>query len=106
MEEGCLTSTLAKFPNISRAQVRQVILNESPSDHEVTKSLCNLLYNLVKVGSVPVSQTQKEFLDGHAELVLELINKRKSLKWKQAALAANIPLVLNIVASCPTVDGW
>lgn len=102
--EGFDIETIALIPRISRQQVSRLVQNE-PSSLPVTKSLLNLLYNIVQVGSVPVSQTQKAYLDSHSELVLALLTKTRSLKWKKTQLERNPALVINIAASCPTVAG-
>ena len=101
MENGCLCKVIAQFPKLPRATVEKALVEES-SDREITKSLLNLLHNAVYVGSVPVSRTQQDFFESHKELVIDLLGSAKSLKWKRAALQANIPLVINIAASYPT----
>ena len=104
MLEGCLCDAVSRLPHLNRSQVLQVLQGES-KDLEITKSLLNLLHNIVRVGSVPVTKAQKDFFDSHAQLVLGLLNATKPLKWKKAALEANLPLVVNIAASCPTAAG-
>jgi hypothetical protein len=101
--DGCDAKVIAQIPRLPRGQVRQLLKRES-SDLEVTKSLLNLLFNIVTVGSLPVTGTQKAFFDEHAGLVLELLGRR-SLKWKKEQLEKEIGLVINIAASCPTVVG-
>ncbi len=101
--EGCDVELISKIPRIPRAGVRKLLTSESPK-LEVTKSLLNLLYNIVTVGSVPVSVTQKTYFDQHSEIVLELLGKG-SLKRKKTILEKDEALVINIAASCPTVAG-
>jgi hypothetical protein len=95
---------VCQLARVNRAQIKRRLKDES-GRLELTKSLLNLLYNIVKVGSVPVSETQKRFFDRNATLVLKLLNKSTSLKWKKQQLQRNAALVLNIAASCPTVAG-
>ena len=101
--EGCDVKVIEQIPRLPRSRVRQLLKEES-SDLEITKSLLNLLFNIVSVASVPVSRTQKAYFDQHADLVLALLGRR-SLKWKKAQLEREIGLVLNIAASCPTAGG-
>jgi hypothetical protein len=101
--EGCDVKVIAQIPRLPRAQVRKLLREES-SDLETTKSLLNLLFNIVSVGSVPVSATQKAYFDQHADLVLELLGRR-SLSWKKALLEKEIGLVINVAASCPIAGG-
>ena len=91
---------VASFPKLSKRKVLTILTSEG-SQRPVTKSLLNLLYNIVIVGSLPVSRLQKTFLDHHSDLVLDLLSSSKSLAWKKAALEANVKLVLHIAASCP-----
>ncbi len=101
--DGCDAEIIKQIHRLPRAKVRQLLTKES-SDLEVSKSLLNLLFNIVIVGSLPVTVTQKAFFDQHSDLVHELLGRR-SLKWKKAQLEKDIGLVLNIAASCPTVVG-
>ena len=102
--EGCDCGLISRLLQVSRQDVRRLFKAES-NQLELTKSLLNLLYNIVIVGSVPVSPTQKAFFDAHSNLVLSLTSKSKSLKWKKAKLEKNVALVLNIAAACPIVAG-
>ncbi len=102
--EGCAVDLVSRLLQVSRPDVRRMLKNES-RQLELTKSLLNLLHNIVIVGSVPVSPTQKAFFDAHSNLVLSLTSKSKSLKWKKDQLEKNVALVLNIAASCPIVAG-
>ena len=102
--DGCAVDVISKFTKISRTKVHKFLKTESKS-LEVTKSLLNLLYNIVVVGSLPVSKTQKVFFDQNSKIVLNLLGTTKSLRWKKQVLEDNIPLVLNIATSCPTAVG-
>jgi hypothetical protein len=102
--EGCDSALISRLLQVSRADVRRLLKNES-TQLELTKSLLNLLHNIVIVGSVPVSPIQKAFFDAHSNLVLLLTSKSKSLKWKKTKLEKNIALVLNIAAACPIAAG-
>lgn len=102
--EGCEVGRVSEISRVPRRRVRRII--ESESDQlEVTKSLLNILYNIVIVGSIPPTITQRAFFNKHSELVLELVSKYRPLHWKKQALQENVSLVINIAASCHTVAG-
>ena len=97
--EGCLCDVLSKFSSYSRAQIIHTISSES-RELEITKSILNVLHNIVLVKSIEVTRTQKDFLDKEAELVWHLLSK-DSLKSKKAILESNPDLVACIAYSCP-----
>ncbi len=99
-----MDDVIRQFPDLPKRKIRQILHSES-SRLEVTKSLLDLVYNIVVVGSVPVAPVQKEYLDKHSDLVWHLLHTSKSLSSKKTLLEANIPLVVAIAASCPTVVG-
>ena len=103
--EGCDVEIISQILRVARPQVKKILKGES-NKYEITKSLLNLLHNIVVVGSLPVSKTQRAYFDSNAELVLQLLSSSKSLTWKKSVFETNTPIVLNIAASCPTVAGW
>lgn len=102
--DGCATEIISTIRSLSRPQIRKLLQSET-KELEVTKSLLNLLYNIIVVGSVPVSPTQKSFFDEHVDVTLHLLGKRSSLKSKKKLLEDNLEFVINIATSCPTVAG-
>lgn len=102
--EGCVVERVAEISKVPRRQIKRIINSES-DQLEVTKSLLNILYNIVIVGSIPPTTTQRAFFDNHSDLVFQLVSNSKALHWKKQALLENIPLVINIAASCHTVGG-
>ena len=67
----------------------------------MTKSLLNLLYNTVVVGSVRTTTTQRDTLDKNRRIVWQLLSDRRSLAWKKRTLEANPALVILIASTCP-----
>ena len=102
--EGCSASRVAEISRVPKRQVKKILDSES-DQLEVTKSLVNILYNIVIVGSIAPTSTQRAFFDKHSELVFQLVSKSRPLYWKKQELRENISLVLNIAASCLTVAG-
>ena len=99
--EGCDTDVIARIAETPRAQVPRILKFES-GQLEVTKSLLNLLFNAVIVGSLPVSLTQKVYFDNNANLVHQLVGTSKSLTWKKKELTENSSLAINIASLCPS----
>lgn len=97
--DGCLVERLSMLAKSSPSQVKQILVGES-ANLEITKSILNLLHNIVVVGSVPVSTTQREFLDSNTKLVLDLLSRRKTLQSKRQILLKNPNLAIAISASC------
>ena len=91
---------IAKSP---LSDIRHLIQSES-SDLEATKSLLNLLHNIVCTGSIAVSREKKEYFDSHSRLVYELLSSKRSLSWKKKALQTNPHIALNIAGACPFVE--
>ena len=102
--ENCLGDVVSKFPRLPPYKVREILKSESP-DFEITKSLLNLLHNIVEVGSLPVSKRQRQFLDDHPEAVLRLLNPESSLQYRRSSLENYISLAQVIAESCPTAAG-
>lgn len=97
--ESCNVAALAPLAHASPKTIRDTLSSEAK--FEVTKSLVNLLYNIVVVGSVRVNDDTKSFIDRRVELVLALVSRSKPLWWKQQQLIHNPALVRTIVQACP-----
>lgn len=97
--EGCLCEVLSKFSTYSRIQIRDTLYSES-RQLEITKSILNVLHNIVVVKSIEVTRTQKDYFDKKEQLVWELLST-KSLKSKKTILESNPDLVACIAYSCP-----
>lgn len=102
--EGCDIKAICQIPRLSKREITKLLKEES-GKLEITKSLLNLLYNIVEVESVPVTKIQIDIFKKYWGTVDELLSTGKSYKWKKAKLASNLNLVINIAASCPTVAG-
>lgn len=100
--EGCNVPILAQLANASASIIRSTLKSDDYT-FEVTKSLVNVLYNLVIVGSIPADSYTKSFLDRKAQLVLALVSRSKPLWWKHQQLIHNPALVQVIAKSCPNV---
>jgi hypothetical protein len=101
--EGVDTEIVKELAKSTRHEIT-VILGKESAQFEVTKTLLNILHNLVRVGSIPADKRKRKFFDDHSNLVLDLLSTRRSLKYKKKALARNPLVVINIATSWPTVD--
>ena len=97
--DGCLCEVLSKFIGYSKAQIIHTLRSES-RELEITKSLLNVLHNIVVVQSIEVPKTQQDYFNKHEELVWYLLSSN-SLKSKKAVLENNHHLVACIAYSCP-----
>lgn len=100
--EGVDIELVRLVAKLNKSDISKIFAAEG-AQLEVTKSLLNLLFNLVKVGSIPVSTHQKEFFDQRTSSVLNLLSDTKSLQQKKKILQKDPELVINIAASCPSV---
>ena len=100
----CLCELVSKLPHLPNQKVLETLKGES-KDLEVTKSLLNILVNLVEVGSLPVSKYQRQFLDSHAQVVLRLLSPKTSLREKKSILQGSLDLARAIALACPTAVG-
>lgn len=98
--EGCLCEVLRQFHKLSDSEIKSVLSRES-KDLEITKSLLNLIHNIVIIGSVSITKTQREFLDSNTILVLDLLSTRLSLKFKKALFLKHPSLTRYIAKLCP-----
>jgi hypothetical protein len=101
--DGIDREAIAGIVKSSPSEVKSIIKQES-SQLEVTKSLLNILHNLIRVGSIPVEDYKRSFFDSHSELILDLLSSKRSLKWKKGTFERNPIVVINIATSWPTVD--
>ena len=101
--EGVEVDVIRKIARGTRAEA-VTILQEEGAELKTTKSLLNILHNLVEVGSIPVTERKRAFFNERAQFVWELLSAKRSLAWKKRALEANIAVVINIATSCPIVD--
>ena len=95
---------LRKIQQLDAASIKNLVKTEPKPSYRVTKSLLNLLHNIC-AKLVPVAETQYKFFEEHRSVVLDLLNKAVPLTKKHQLLLRNPALVLNITASCPSVDG-
>ena len=98
--QGCDVEIVNKIRRLSPKKVSAYLRNESKTLF-VTKSLLNLVYNAVVVGSIPVSRIQRQILDENSSIVWQLISTKRSIAWKKRLLVRNPNLVLTIAALCP-----
>ena len=98
--EGVDVTRVCQIVRTPRHKVKELLKAEG-DDLEISKSLLNILFNLVTIGSLSTSREQKAFFDSRADTVRLLLDRRRSLQSKKETLEENIDLVIAIAASCP-----
>jgi hypothetical protein len=71
---------------------------------ELTKSLLNILFNLVKTQSIRPFKTTKQTIGRNEELVWRLLSPAASLDEKTRRLADSLDLVYALARSCPSSE--
>lgn len=97
--EKDLIAELAAFSRLSPPRALAILRNEG-AHYEITKSLANLAFNLLRVESLEPSEAQKTVFERHPKALLILINPRQSLATKRRVLVANPQLATAIAATC------
>ena len=99
--DGCRSDILTSLAHATEEQI--VVAIETETKYlEVTKSVLNVLYNIVSIGSIPISGATKSYLDNNSDLVLDLVSKSKPLWWKRQQLKRNPALAKIVAKTCPT----
>ena len=101
--QGCDYKAIGLIRRTSTGRIGTLLKKEGPK-RVLLKSLLNLLYNAIVVGSIPVSRIQKKILDDNREVVWQLLSHKTSLAWKKRLLIRHPDLVVTIAALCPA-DG-
>ena len=106
MPKPRLDPRVKRLCKLSKAGVRKVLRSEG-ADLPITRSLLDLLFNIVYVKSLPQSETQAIFFANNKALVERLLkySTDRPPKWAKLIFETNTPLVYTIVDSCPTVGG-
>ena len=94
-----LWQTLSIISKSDDESVLQVLGNESRR-LEVTKSLLNVLHNIVNVRSISLTEIQKSSFGKYSKTVKEII-KLRQIRSKKRLLLKNLELVRLIAAACP-----
>jgi hypothetical protein len=100
--EDIAFDVICRIPLLSNQEIRRLLASES-RHYEITKSLVNLLYNIVTVGSVPTTRLQKEYFEKYTRPVLDILSTKKPLYAKKRVFERNIDLVIRIAEACPPV---
>ena len=96
-----LWKTLKSLSQWDDTTINQVLEGESER-LEVTKSLLNVLHNIVNLRNIPLTPQQKLAFAEFTKPVCELLNRRQ-LRAKKRILQANLGLVRLIGQACPTL---
>lgn len=97
--EFVLWKVLAQISDSDDQSIKKLIVSES-SRLEITKSLLNVLHNIVRTRTIHLSNRQKNSFTNFTDQVHQILGK-KSLGSKRRILLANPGLAKLIAKSCP-----
>lgn len=100
MAEGLLIGVILALRNLSDFEIAHVLRGESPR-LEVTKSLLNILHNIVTVGSILLTKRQKESFRTVQASVEKLLGSKTTLSQKRGILLQHPALVKALASACP-----
>lgn len=93
-------SDVGSFPRLSDRRLKLLLLSDT-SRLELTKSIVNILYNIVHSRAAVTTAAQKRVLEQYETLVWQLLDPLHSLQQKKRILVNNTRLVKAIAQSCP-----
>lgn len=98
--DGCNSQLLHALKDLSDHQIHALLKTDAP-DLVVTKSLVNLLYNLLVVQSVETPVHLHAAFESAVEAISGLLDVGRNLVQANRLLASNVPVVRLIAAACP-----
>ena len=99
--EGCDTAAINLIRSLSRNEIVDYLESES-SQKEITKSILNLLHNIVVRRSIQLTPKQKAAFVPYSDVVRELVAPSTSIEAKRQLLLACPGLVRAIALACPS----
>jgi hypothetical protein len=96
-----LKAELATFNFLSPRRVFFILKSES-GRYELTKALVNVLYNIVRIQSLPPTDNQKHVFAQNQDILRTLLSPKESLVSKKRLLESHLELTLAIAESCQT----
>lgn len=98
--EGCSSRLLYAIKDLSDYQIHALLKTDAP-DLLLTKSLVNLLYNLLVVQSVETPTHLCKSFEAAVETISSVLDTGTNLPLANNILAANVPVVRLIASACP-----
>lgn len=98
--DGCECQAVRKLPKLPVEKIKLIFKNES-SPYVLTKSILNLLYNIIIVGSVSIGIHKRNIFDQNTELIWKLLSSKNSIHTKNKFLEKNPNFVKTIASICP-----
>ena len=89
-----------KLMCMSPDEIEDLLLTTQTRHFELTKSLLNLLYNIVRRKSIRPTKTTRQAIDRNEVIVWQLLSGQ-SLAAKTRLLADHLDLVYALSRSCP-----
>lgn len=104
MEEGCLVPAVKALRHLSGSQIKKVLKTES-RNLEITKSLLNILHNIVNSGYIRIGYRKRKFFEDYTQTVLFLTSKKVSIVQKKKILLKNVAIISAIANTCLSIAG-
>ena len=101
MESGCLSGVVCKLLCLKTDELTDLLLTAQSRHYELTKSLVNLLWNIVRSQSVRPNKTTRQAIERNEAIVWQLLSDRPSLATKTRLLVDHLDLVYALSRSCP-----
>ena len=101
--DNCLTKELRSFSLLSPHLILSIIKAEG-RELEITKSLLNILYNIVVVESIEATPEQKKIFELKEGIIWHLLDSNVPLLKKKRVLEKNIDIAACIAKSCQETD--
>lgn len=98
--EGCCLSIVKRIRSISRREISELLRGESEK-HEVSKTILNILWNIVYSKALVLSDKNKANFQRHSALLRELSSKKTAFASKRHLLIKNPAAVKVIAQACP-----
>lgn len=101
MESGCLSGVVSKLLCLQQDELENLLLTAQSRHYELTKSLVNLLWNIVRSRAVRPTKTTRQAIERNEVVVWQLLGTTASLATKTRLLADHLDLVYALSRSCP-----
>ena len=98
--EGCSSRLLNAFKDLSDYQIHALLKTDAP-DLLLTKSLVNLLYNLLVVQSLETPPDQRKSFEAAAKQISAILDAGANLPLANRLLATNVSVARLIASVCP-----
>ena len=101
MESGCLSGVVCKLLCMKSDELEDLLFTAQTRHYELTKSLVNLLWNIVRSKSIRPTKATRRAIERNEAIVWQLLGCSASLATKTRLLVEHPDLVYALSRSCP-----